>query len=249
MLAVLGGVIYLIVYFVANPHKQFLSGGGYGGGGYGSRGYGSRGYGGYGGRGCFDYATTVWTKNETSSDEYARQVKVLNLVEGNLVGTMDINSRPYDPKKMVWSRATDVTIQSGHYKGHYFEFSTGHHLTVTSAHLMIIWKNGKSYFVRADEVQVGDAMQVQEAIAHVTKIENIMIMKKVSIETEDGTVQANGVLASGLCDHNPEVHGRVVKSGNLVKNYKILHFGEKYNTMCMDRVTWKNSYMINNGYF
>ena len=75
-----------------------------------------------------------------------------------------------------------------------------------------------------------------------------MIEQKVSVETEDGTIQANGVLVSGLCDHNPEVVGRMVKLENYVTDYKVNHFGEEYLEMCMDTMAWENAYRINNGY-
>lgn len=204
---------------------------------------------GWSGGGCFDNTTVVWTKNETDSDEHATRVIIKNLIEGNLVGTIDINSERNVANNFIWSRATDVTIYTGNYKAHSFKFSNGHHLTVTSPHLMIIWKNGISYFVRADEVRVGDEMQVGKAITSVSKIKNHMIEEKVAVETEDGTIQANGVLASGLCDDNPDVLNKVVQSKLVVKNYKLLHFGEQYNTMCMDHAAWRTSYMINNGLF
>ena len=216
----------------------------YFGGGCGDHCSGGGGFG-----GCFDDTTFVWTKNETQSDEYATKVLVTNLIEGNLVGTININSKSDEANKFMWSRATDVTIFTGSYKAHSLEFSSGHHLTVTSPHLMIIWKYKIPYFVRADEVQVGDDMKIGEAITHVTKIINHTIRTKVSIETEDGTIEANGVLASGLCDYNPEVFKKVVRSEPIVKNYKSFHFGEEYNNMCLDRVSWRNSYMINNGFF
>jgi hypothetical protein len=201
-----------------------------------------------GGRGrCFEDTTIVWTKNETQSDKYATQVIVKNLLEGNLVGTIQINSNPNEANKFMWSRATDVTIFSGSYKAHSFEFSSGHYLTVTSPHLMIVWKDRIPYFVRADEVQVGDDMKIGEAITHVAKIIDRTIRTKVSVETEDGTIQANGVLVSGLCDDNPEVLEKVVKSEPILKSYKSFHFGEEYNNMCMDPVSWRKSYMINNG--
>jgi hypothetical protein len=243
-------VVWLIV--------EFGNVGGGGGHGVGSRRSGGRGRGGGrsggsrgggGGRGgCFDDTTTVWTKNETQSDEYATQVLVTNLIEGNLVGTININSNPNEANQFMWSRATDVTIFIGSYKAHSFEFSSSHHLTVTSAHLMIIWNDRIPYFVRADDVQVGDDMKIEQATSHVTKILNHTTRTKVSIETEDGTIQANGVLASGLCDHNPEVFEKVVKYEPIVKNYKLFHFGEEYNNMCMDSVSWRKSYMINNGF-
>ena len=91
-------------------------------------------------------------------------------------------------------------------------------------------------------------MRVGELLTQVIEIKIHSINIKVGIETEDGTINANGILASGLCDDNSELFERVMKAGNFVKNYKSFHFGGAYNTMCMDTLSWKKAYMINNGY-
>ena len=105
-----------------------------------------------------------------------------------------------------------------------------------------------SYFVRADQVQVGDVMKVGDLLTQVIDIKNHLINIKVGIETEDGTINANGILASGLCDDNSELFERVMNARNFVKKYKSIHFGGAYNSMCMDTLSWKKAYMINNGY-
>ena len=112
----------------------------------------------------------------------------------------------------------------------------------------MIWKNGISYFLRADQIQVDDVMKVGYLMSRVVRIENHSIASKVAVETEDGTIQANGVLVSGLCDDNQKVYDTIVKVGPYVKNYKSNHFGKDYNTMCIDSSTWKKSYLINNGF-
>ena len=111
---------------------------------------------------------------------------------------------------------------------------------------MIIWKHGVSYFLRADKVNVGDQMKVGHVLTHVSRIRHHVIGIKVAIETEDGTIQANDVLVSGMCDHNPELLGTTGTTNHIVKNDKSVHFGENYSYMCMDPVAWKNAYMINN---
>ena len=192
--------------------------------------------------------TTVWTKNETQADTKAIEIMVKNLREGDLVGSSEPSLHQNIENPFVWTRATDVTISFGNWPGHTFEFSTGHHLTATSPHLMILIKSGRSYFIRADSVQIGDQMFVNGTVAKVIKIKNHFLQRKVSIETEDGTIQVNGILASGLCDDNPELVNRIVKYEPLIKDYKSKHFGEAYNDMCMDNNAWKNAFMINNGF-
>ena len=219
-----------------------------GDGGGGGRGKGGKGKGG-GGKGgsCFDDKTMVWTKNETESDQSARQMMVKDIREGNLVGTIDIGMQLNKGLSFAWTRATDVTISYGTWKAHSFAFASGHHLTVTSPHLMIIWKDDAPYFVRADQVQVGDEMKVGINITKVIKIENHVINTKVAVETEEGTLQVNEILASGLCDDNPEVMKMIMKVQPMVKNYKSCHFGDEYDVMCMNSDAWMNAYLINNG--
>ena len=218
-----------------------------GGGGRGKGGKGGKGGGGGKGGSCFEDKTMVWTKNETESDQSARQMMVKDIREGSLVGTIDIDMHLNKGFAFSWTRATDVTILDGSWKAHSFTFPSGHNLTVTSPHLMIIWKDDAPYFVRADQVQIGDEMKVGFKVTKVSQIENHVISTKVAVETEEGTLQVNGILASGLCDDNPELMKRIMKVQPMVKNYKSCHFGEEYDAMCMDSDAWRNAYLVNNG--
>ena len=74
-----------------------------------------------------------------------------------------------------------------------------------------------------------------------------MVDTKVAIETEDGAIQLNGVLASGFCDDNPEAVDKMMKVDPMIEIYKSNHFGEIYNSMCMDAIAWKTNLTINNG--
>ena len=222
-------------------------GGSYGGsrGGYGGSYGGGRG----GGWGCFSENTIALTKNETQPDTKAKEILISNLKEGDLVGTYEPSFHQEGKFQFAWTRATDVTISNGNWIAHTFKFSKGHHLTATSPHLMIILKHGKSYLIRADDVQVGDTMIVNGTVTNVQNIQTLIIKRKVAIETEDGSVQVNGVLASGICEDNPEAINRTVHLKALIKRYKSIHFGLEYNEMCMDSIAWKNSYLINNGLY
>ena len=75
-----------------------------------------------------------------------------------------------------------------------------------------------------------------------------IIKSKVAVETEDGTIQANQVLASGICDDNPQAIGRVLDAKKMLNDYKLEHFGEDYSNTCMDTVAWKDAYLSNNGF-
>ena len=114
---------------------------------------------------------------------------------------------------------------------------------------MMVIKSENFYFLRADNVQLGDKMLVNKAEFEVTGIQLLQINTKVSIETEEGTIQANGVLASGVCEDNPDVGDRIVLADTVIKDYKSNHFGESFNDMCMDSASWKRAYIINNRYY
>ena len=202
-----------------------------------------------GGGGCFSEDAMVWTKNETQSNTYAKKVSVIDLIEGTLVGTLDLNPKPNGDYKFSWTRLTDVTFSDGPWDAYTFVFSDGSQITVTSSHLMITSKNRSIYFLRAENVQIGDVMIYDGHETRVKLIQNISIPRKVSIETEDGTILANGILVSGLCDYNPEVLDRTVVFNSYVTKYKLQHFGKEYFEMCMDTVAWKNSYHINNAFY
>ena len=190
----------------------------------------------------------VWTKHETKVDEEAKQIPIKYLREGDLVGTMTINyPSKKDPKEIQWTRATDVTAYDGNWKVHSFIFTSGHQITVTSAHIMIIWLDREPYFVRADQVKIGDVMKLRQTMSKVIKIQTFFVGSKIAVETEDGTIQGNDVLVSGFCDENPDMIDRVMKATAIVSIYKDRHFGQCYRAMCMDSLAWNNTYMINNG--
>ena len=91
-------------------------------------------------------------------------------------------------------------------------------------------------------------MIVNGKVTKVTGIISHKIQRKVAVETEDGTVQVNGVLATGICETNPQAIDRIVNYDLLRDGYKSRHFGDEYNNMCMDSIAWKNNYLINNKY-
>jgi len=190
-----------------------------------------------------------WTKNESSSDITARKVRAIDLKEGDLVETFDISPSWHANYKFMWTRATDVSIYHGKWRAHTFVFSKQLYLTVTSPHLMIILKEEKFYFKRADQVEISDIMLVNKRLIKVTHIKNHLIKRKVAIETEDGTLQVNGVWVSGLCDDNVELNNRIVEYKLVIEDYKFRHFGEDFNSMCMDKVNWEIAYHRNNKLF
>ena len=198
---------------------------------------------------CFDETTIIWSKKETQSDEDAKQVLVANLREGDLVRTLALKNSPDEPRMLTWTRATDVTVhKGGNYMAHTVLFTNDQQLTVTSPHIMIIWKNGQPYFIRADQIKPGNDMIVDENLNRIKSITTKVLTTKVDVGTEDGTIEANGVLTSGFCDHNPDLVNMVAKAENTIEAYKMSHFGSDYNTMCMDVTSWRSAFVVDIGY-
>ena len=195
---------------------------------------------------CFDASMTVWVKNETQKDQEAKKIMVKDVEEGYLIGTMDLKKSNLNSSAKIWTRVIDVDIFGGNWKAHNFLFASGHEIKVTSPHLMIIRKNGMWYFVRADQVNVGDEMRVGYLVEKVIKVTRLIIRSKVAIETEDGTIQVNEVLTSGLCDTIPKNLGFALKTDTALKEYKLSHFGEYFDNKCMNAIAWKNAHIRNN---
>ena len=200
------------------------------------------------GGGCFDSSMIVLAKNESEPDSKAKKIMIKDLEEGDLVQTLDLNLESQNPKNLRWTRATDVDIFWGSWKAHQLLFESGYDITVTSPHLMVIWKKNIGYLVRADNIQIGDEMIVDGQKTKVVKNKSYFISSKVAVETEDGTITVNNVLASGLCDYNPETLEKVVEAEQFLQKYKLEHFGEDHFSNCMDVVAWKNKFLLNNDF-
>ena len=233
-------IIVLAVLFLFSKHQHARNGGvgsgmSLGGGGMG------------GGGMCFDATMTIWAKNETEHDKDAKLIMAKDVEEGDLVKTVDFASLRISDSDFTWTRATDVDIFWGKWQAYNFVFENGHHIRVTKPHVMIIWRSGQWYFVRADQVQMGDQMKVDQEMVHVIEVFTNIIKAKVAIETEDGTIQVNNVLTSGFCDDTPQASSLTLKAWHLLHKYKQLHFGDITNNACMDNVSWKNMYLKNNG--
>ena len=104
------------------------------------------------------------------------------------------------------------TTSRGQRRAYSFTFCNGSQLTVTPSQLMVIWMDEMPYFARVDQVKVGSIMRSGKIMVRVTNINRRLIDTAVGIETDDGTVQINGVLASSFCDYRPRVVGRTVRS-------------------------------------
>ena len=123
------------------------------------------------------------------------------------------------------------------------------HYACFAAPFLNIHKKGSWYFVRADQVKVGDEMKVGKFIEQVIKGDNMMIKSKVAIETEDGTIQVNNVFTSGLCDKSPTARSSVLDTVHALTDYKSSHFGEYFSNTCMSKIAWKHAYLKNNNIF
>ena len=139
---------------------------------------------------CFEESTEV-TREDGST------VAVKDLNEGERILSQKDGKKFYD-------KVIDATIIEGKVPAHKFEFANGKHVTATSPHLMMVWKGNEMEMVAAREVQVHDLMCFEDGkFTKVTKVVDVVLDRKVSVNTLSGTLYGNGVLTTGMCDNRP----------------------------------------------
>ena len=144
---------------------------------------------------CFDPETKVMKRN-------GQYVKVKNLSVGDQIMTLEILEDSTTTSK-TFTTVTIAEILKGSFNAHKFVFENGKTLTVTSSHLMIIFKDGniKMEQVMAMDVKVNDFMLFDGAkMSKVVEIEDVKILNKVNIDTVAGYLYANDIFVTSMCE-------------------------------------------------
>lgn len=149
---------------------------------------------------CFDPSTTVELAN-------GKTIAVEDLHLGDEI----VSCRSPDGGNCGYhyvDTVTDVTVieEGGPFSAHTFVFENKRQINVTSPHLMYIYqmKAGKLVPVTtaAKDVRENNLMMLQDgSFSRVTKVIDIQLNRKVSINTAGGSLFANGVLTTGMCDN------------------------------------------------
>jgi len=139
---------------------------------------------------CYDEETEV-------EKEGGETVSVKDLLEGDKILSQRDGKKFYD-------KVTNVTTIEGKVTAHKLEFSNGKSITVTSPHLMMIWKENEMQSIAAMNVQVHDVMQMENGqYSKVTRITNTVLDRKVNVNTQEGLMYANGIFTTGMCENIP----------------------------------------------
>ena len=96
-------------------------------------------------------------------------------------------------------------------------------MTVTSPHLMLVFKPDGPVMLPARSLAVGDLMHAPAGAPQpvaVTAIKDLTLDTKVNVETASGTLIANGILVSAMCEKYPEVPAA---AASLIKEYTASH--------------------------
>merc|ERR1711997_174798 len=157
---------------------------------------------------CFHPKTLVKKSNGT-------EVKVDQLKQGDVILTKD-------DMKICPTMVTNATIIEGSFDGLKLYLEDGKTITVTPPHLMLINKDGAMYPVQAKDVQVHDIMPLEDGkLSKIIDIQDVNLTTKVNIETAAGTLFANGIFVTGMCENSPSLEEK--NAMDIIMEYQSTH--------------------------
>jgi len=125
---------------------------------------------------------------------------------------------------------TDVTIieKDGPFSAHTFVFENERQINVTSPHIMYTYEMKAGELIpvttAAKDVRVNDVMMLQGgSFSRVTKVIDIQLNRKVSINTAGGSFFANGVLTTGMCESYNPVEDLNISATSALEKYATNH--------------------------
>ena len=115
-------------------------------------------------------------------------------------------------------------------------------LNVTTPHIMIVYSKDKGFIAKAaKDVKVGDQMLCSKTgtVIRVSKISSFYKTRKINVETESGTLVANGLYVSGVCEYNPRIQNTTSQSPqNVYFLNEFLHTYRKSHGYFQINVNW-----------
>ena len=113
--------------------------------------------------------TVCFEENTKVSRDDGKIIYVKDLKEGEMIQSIKDGKKFYD-------KVIEVSIFEGKFQAHKFVFSNGKTITVTSPHLMMIWKGTEMVMTAARDVKMHDLMCFENnAFAKVTEILDIKL--------------------------------------------------------------------------
>lgn len=117
-------------------------------------------------------------------------------------------------------------------------------LNVTTPHIMIVYSKDKGFIAKAaKDVKVGDQMLCSKTgtVIRVSKISSFYKTRKINVETESGTLVANGLYVSGVCEYNPRIQNTTFQSPqNVYFLNEFLHTYRKSHGYFQINVNWRS---------
>merc|ERR1719242_2849041 len=127
------------------------------------------------------------------------EVRVDQLKKGDVILTKD-------DMKICPTMVTNATSIEGSFDGLKLYLEDGKTITVTPPHLMLINKDGAMYPAQAKDVQVHDIVPLEDGkLSKIIDIQDVNLTTKVNIETAAGTLFANGIFVTGMCENSPSL--------------------------------------------
>ena len=125
---------------------------------------------------------------------------------------------------------TDVTIieKDGPFSAHTFVFENERQINVTSPHIMYTYEMKAGELIpvttAAKDVRENDVMMLQGgSFSRVTKVIDIQLNRKVSVNTAGGSFFANGVLTTGMCEGYNPVEDLNISATSALEKYATSH--------------------------
>jgi len=159
---------------------------------------------------CFEENTKVTKEN-------GEITKVKKLSEGDMILTSENGKTTYD-------EVTNSTKIYGKFPAFKFEFSNGNSIIVTSTHLMLVFIGKTFQMIKAKDIKINDVMCFENGLSKISKIDEVILSKKVHVSTKSGIFYANGLLTTGICENLPKNLPESAK--DIVKKYMLNYFTE-----------------------
>lgn len=186
---------------------------------------------------CFDEETvlTVFESGEL------RDAPLRSIGENSVVKCLNDNDVTFP----TFTKITRIQIIEGHFDFVQLDFDDKvTSINVTAPHIMIVLSKEKGFSAKAaKDVKVGDQMLSSKTgkVLRVSNISPFYKFRKVNVETESGTLVANGLYVSGVCEHNPQIQNT---TSNVLSLKEFLHTYKKSHGFLVANVNWQSSLQV-----
>lgn len=189
------------------------------------------------GSSCFD-EQTVLTIFESGK---LRDVPLRSIGENSVVKCLSDKDVTFP----TFTKVTRMQIIEGHFDFVQLDFDDKvTFINVTTPHIMIVLSKKKGFSAKAaKDVKVGDQMLSSKTgkVLRVSNINPFYKFRKINVETESGTLVANGLYVSGVCENNPQIQNA---TSNVLHLKEFLHAYRRSHGFFEVNVNWQSSLQV-----